>query len=1247
MFHNSQLGTAAKQKRWMNATIPDVENAPNNARWSSAEAVCPKPLDPGGGDEDNRPRSCLGVCRMCETIGSYRVIEPLGRGGMGIVYRARHIGSERAIALKTVSVPAPRWLDNIRREVQALTRIRHPGVVRIVDHGVHQGRPWYAMDLIEGESLRRFGQRIWSPWRPMAPPVSSTEGVSATEDLHGRWRDTPEDSNGSSLPGSIGTDGIVPPAGGELSQLLAIMRRLCATLAYLHGEGFVNGDLKPENVLLVGDQPVIIDFGLTAHHPGGCGREALEAQSGMSGTLPYMSPEQIRGEFLDARSDLYSVGCILYELVTGVQPFTGSPRGIIQQHLTATPVPPSQLVAGLPKELELLMLKLLEKDLTLRYGYADEVAAQLAEVGHDARRLSYLPPARSYIYRPRLVGREVLLSVFTELRERAIAGSGSLVLLGGESGVGKTRLAMELTRLVPNNRMRVVTSETSVLSTDGAPAVAPAPLHVLRPLLQAVADRCQEGGSEVAQRLVGDRSSVLAMYEPVLAQIPGLATSAPAISLGAEASRQRLFKYLSETLGCFSEDQPLLWVIDDLGWADELSLAFLRSLTAQFFESHAVLIVCTYRTEEPSEGVAAIAELPYVPRLTLPRLGKDAVRTMIGDMLALRGSLGGFTDFVAGQAEGNPFFVAEYLRAAVDERILYRDRLHSWQLVNPTQDDGHDPETNRDYEAISLPRSLRALLEHRLRQLSPAARQTGLAAAVLGRETDLATLLEVASLSDEASVGAVDELMRRQILEQPEPEKVRFAHDKLREVTCSQAPPEQLRDLHGRAATVLERRWRDRPDASRQWATLGHHFAAAQVSERAVHYLQLAADYARHTYANGDAIRLYREAIAHVNDILLRLESDPAPWHEALVELYEALGDVLALTAQRDQARAAYDQALGQVPGHNVVARARLHRKSGKTWETQHDHEQALRCYALAMEKLGTNCLDVGSEPRDEWIQTNIDQAWVYYWLGRVKEMDAIVAKLSPVIERHGTRSQRVRFFENQTMVSMRRDRYVVTEATLGFARLALDACRGSEQPEELPSVQLGYGFALLFHNSLPAAVRELEAAEELARRAGDSAQQARALAYLALATRMRRQLQETQVATNRLLEVATAAGTRDYFGAARAHQSWLSLQAGDLAAVPAQAEEALQIWRSLTTYVYPFQWIALLPLMEVALRCDDMERAISCIDPLLAPSQHYLAGTATDALVRARKCWRDGDRGGTRSSFDMAMKHLGETNYR
>src|SRR5690606_20244686 len=161
-------------------------------------------------------------------------------------------------------------------------------VVRIIDHGVQQGLPWYAMDLLEGETLRHFGQRIWSPYRrfsmpPAGPGRQGTQVVSATDlvqlDSTGAHYEPPEDRRS----GLARLSEVPPAAAGELSNVLHLMRRVSATLAFLHGEGFINCDLKPENVLLVDNQPIIIDFGLTSHHPGRYGRELLEAQRGKIG----------------------------------------------------------------------------------------------------------------------------------------------------------------------------------------------------------------------------------------------------------------------------------------------------------------------------------------------------------------------------------------------------------------------------------------------------------------------------------------------------------------------------------------------------------------------------------------------------------------------------------------------------------------------------------------------------------------------------------------------------------------------------------------------------------------------------------------------------------------------------------------------------------------------------------------------------------------------------------------------------
>lgn len=1172
-----------------------------------------------------------------DVIGSYRILEPLGQGAMGVVYRARHASSERAVALKTVRVPAAKLFESIRREVYALSQIRHPGIVRIIDNGVHQGRPWYAMDLLEGESLRHFGERVWSPYRGAPAASGMTEGVGNTEAITGGLLDLDKEPRPSR---SLAPQGRPPAAGGELRAAVRIIRRVCATLAFLHGEGFINCDLKPENILLVNGEPIIIDFGVAARtfH-----REELESQP-TAGTLPYMSPEQLRGEFVDARSDLYSIGCLLYELLVGVPPFIGAPRAVRSQHLSIPPVPPSELVKDVPPALERIVLRLLEKDLDDRYGHADEVADELYEIASlrdEPQQYQDFPPVRPYLYRPRFVGRESALSELAKLRDRAIDGSGSLVLLGGESGVGKTRLAMELTRVLPSSRMQIVMSQVSAVNLDGAGATRTAPLNPLRPLLRALADRCQEGGPEMSEHLLGHRRAVLAQYEPLLAQVPAEGALERVMPLGVEASRKRLFGYLSESLALLAREQPIFLVLDDFGWADELSLAFVHSLSADYLEATPLFLLCTYRTEEMPDVLAAIAAEPHVVHSVLPRLPPKAVSSMVGDMLALREVPSDFVDFVTRQAEGNPFFVAEYLRTAVNERVLYRDRHHSWQLL------GSNTPAARDFESLSLPRSLRELIDHRLRRLSPAARQAGLAIAVLGREAEIDDVRAVAALSDDTAMGAIDELLKRQVLELPEPGRVRFAHDKLREVAYASAADEQRGEFHGRAGRRLEARFVGQPEESRNWATLGHHFASARVVEPAARYLKLAADHARANHANQQAIRLYAEAIEQGRSLLLELTHESTTHYETFIEMLEASADVLSLVGQREPAREAYEEALGQLAEEQAATRARIYRKLGKTWETEHAHEQALERYATARSSLPSDPASSHPSERDEWIQVRIDELWVYYWLGRVAEMDAIVASLKPVIDSHGQGTQRIRFFENQMMVNMRRDRYVVSEQTLGFARAALEACEGRSESIELPVAQFGYGFALLHHHSLAAAERELGNAVALAARAGDNAQLARALAYHLLALRMSKRVSDVQARIEKLVEVATIAGTRDYLGVARAHQAWLALRAGDAAQCIERAEQALEIWQNLKVYVFPFQWTALLPLLEARQNSGDVERAVACAEPLLAATQQHLPGAATDALARASERWAASDAPSTKHFLDAALEHLGKTNHR
>ncbi len=1161
-----------------------------------------------------------GAMEQPSTIGPYRILAPLGSGGMGVVYRARHMGSERAVALKTVSVPSARWLEAIRREIHALTQIRHPGVVRIVEHGVDQGRPWYAMDLLEGATLAQFRERIWSRFRRRTgPPLSPTEQVSVTAGDSQDAAAPVSDRTRRALEARPSAEGPLPAAAGELRAVLRIMRRVSATLAFLHGEGFVNCDLKPDNIVLLEGEPVIIDFGLTAHHPGSSGREALEAQYGGSGTPPYMSPEQVRGDLVDARSDLYAFGCMLYELVTGTPPFSGAPPSVRSGHLLQAPPPPSSVVTDVPPELEQVMLRLLEKDLTGRYGYADEVATLLAGLSEDVHRLPDFPPPRSYLYRPRLVGRDELMARLVRIRERAAEGAGAMVLLAGESGVGKTRIAMEMTRVWPSTRMNTITSESvSLTSGGGGGGGSASPLQTIRPLLRAVADRCQELGPEATERLLGDRRAVLAQYEPLLAQVPATGSLVPPAPLPMEASRRRLFKYLAETLAALAHEQPVLWVIDDLGWADELSLSFLQSLAAEYLEATPALVLCTYRSEEANDSVRALSELPHVHHFVLPRLGKDAVSTMVGDMLAMRTPTDGFVEFVTHQAEGNPFFVAEYLRGAIGERLLYRDAQHQWQM-------GERPDGGvQEYASLPLPGSLRELIEQRLRRLSPGGQQASMAAAVLGREAEVDVLREVAGLSDEATLGAVDELVRRQVLEPANEGRIRFAHDKLREVAYAHAPEDRLVQLHARAAAAIEARWGGRSDAKEQWAALGHHFGAARMPEPAVRYFKLAGDHARTTFANEDAVRLYRESIKQVDRVLLALATEGAHWIDTMVEVRQALGDLLMLGGNPQEARSVFEASLAGLESQARLAarerlqRAGLRRRIGKTHEVQHRHVEALGAYSDAEASLGepphSKDADAHKHWWTEWFNVQTDRVMVHYWLAEAEQIESVVQRIQAAPLEHGPASQQAQIFKSLAFLSMRKERYALSEQTLSYARRRLSASIDWGDAGEILESRFMLGMSLLFSGNGPEARSAFLDALPDSERRGDMTLHSRFLAYLMVAWRRAQDVDKTKEFALRCLDVAQSSGIREYVGAARANLGWVAWRAGSSPQARSDCAAAVEAWAGIS-FVYPFEWMARFVLLALDADEGKLDEAVEHGKHILDSKQELLPADLTSAL--------------------------------
>ena len=350
-----------------------------------------------------------------KTVSHYRIVEKLGAGGMGVVYKAEDTKLHRFVALKFLPEGLTRdrqALERFRREAYAASALNHPNICTIYDIDDHEGQPFIAMEFLEGQTLR---ERLARPLTPGPSPQGRGE-LKSLEVLP-----SSEERGWAGRPGDPGEG--VPVAPLQLDALLELGIQIADGLDAAHSKGIVHRDIKPANIFVTTrGQAKILDFGLAKLTPHrGTGILPVEVRNQSSdthgqdaratagetpalqdaptasidpdhltspgvalGTVAYMSPEQARGEQTDARTDLFSFGAVLYEMATGRQAFAGNTTAVIfNSILNQVPTPLLRLNQALPLKLEEIVSKALEKDCEVRYQHASELRADLKRLKRD------------------------------------------------------------------------------------------------------------------------------------------------------------------------------------------------------------------------------------------------------------------------------------------------------------------------------------------------------------------------------------------------------------------------------------------------------------------------------------------------------------------------------------------------------------------------------------------------------------------------------------------------------------------------------------------------------------------------------------------------------------------------------------------------------------------------------------------------------------------------------------------------
>jgi predicted ATPase/tRNA A-37 threonylcarbamoyl transferase component Bud32 len=777
-------------------------------------------------------------------VPGYEIIKEIGRGGMGVIYKARQARLKRHVALKFLPTEVVReqaLLDRFVREAVTASGLNHPNICTVHELGEHSGRPFIVMEFIEGQTLHSIAQRL--------PNVAEVAGL---------------------------------------------IRQAARALAAAHAAGVVHRDIKPENIMVRDDGFVkVLDFGLarklptlTKHNTHGANDTSPGA---LLGTIAFMSPEQIRGEALEGSSDVFSLGVVFYQLVTGRHPFeSDSTFSTLHAIAACHPIPPSRLNREIPAGLEGLITSMLSKDARLRPTAAAVETALAATARKQAHRQAPRTATRTIV--PRGAELTALRAALADVE----AGCCHLVCLAGEPGIGKTTIAEDFLE-----QLQAQTGDYFIAC--GRCSERQAGTEAFLPVIDALANLSRDDTSGTLSRLM----KVLApTWHARVVRSPPASDE----DVSRASSQQAMLRELCNLLEEISRLAPLVLFFDDVHWADASTVDLLAHLGRHGHRLR-VLVIVTFRPTELLLGshpfhsvkldLQAQGACSEVPVTFLARSQIDSYLSLAFPGHAFSSA---FADLVHARTEGSPLFMVDLLRY-LSERGVIKVVQGRWSLACDV------PDLKQD-----LPESVRSMIQRKLQQLDAEDRKLLSAAAIQGHEFDSAA---VAFAIDRDAVTVEERLqvlervhgLVRRFRETEFPDRTlnlryAFVHVLYQQALAADITPTRRASLSLALARALERFHASRSaDAAAEIACL---YEVGREFGDAARFFHLAVQNAGQVFAHRDAIILAQRALR-----LLDALPPSAARDKLELPLQMTLGLHIQMTEScaADLAKRAYDRA--------------------------------------------------------------------------------------------------------------------------------------------------------------------------------------------------------------------------------------------------------------------------------------------------------------------------------------------------